>query len=114
MKRSFLSLIVASIQIGVAGCGHIHEVQGPVTKSETPEGIQVGIGGKEVKEGDRVIVVNSVCKLVFKGARAGKMNECHYEKTGEAVVLKVLDHDSAIVRPDDGVKIETGMTVEKK
>jgi len=95
-----------------AGCAHIHKIDGPQAKSEIPEGIRVGIGGSEVKEGDKVAVMKSVCKSVSRG-RAGKFNECHYQKSGEALVLKVLDHDSAIVRPDDGVKIEGDMRVEK-
>lgn len=113
MKRKFFAFVVTGLVFGIVGCGHMHGVQGPVTKSEIPEGIQVGIGGKEVKPGDRVSVRKSVCKSVFKGGRVGRVNECSYEKVGEALVLKVLDHDSAIVKPDDGVKIEGDMTVEK-
>ncbi|OQW53853.1 MAG: hypothetical protein A4S09_06450 [Proteobacteria bacterium SG_bin7] len=110
MKRKFF---VLSLAFGFVGCGHVHGVQGPVTKSEIPEGIQVGIGGQEVKPGDKVAIRKSVCKSVFKGGRIGRVNECSYEKIGEALVLKVLDHDSAIVKPDEGVKIEGDMLVEK-
>lgn len=109
LKFSSTVLVVLAL---TTGCAHIHNVDGPQEKSEIPEGVRVGIGGQEVKEGDKVAVLKSVCKSVSRG-RAGKVNECHFQKSGEALVLKVLDHDSAIVRPDDGVKIESNMRVEK-
>ncbi len=113
MKKKLSVFVVWGLAFELVGCGHIHGVQGPVTKSEIPEGIQVGIGSQEVKPGDKVAIRKSVCKSVFKGGRVGRLNECHYEKIGEALVLKVLDHDSAVVKPDDGVKIEGDMMVEK-
>jgi hypothetical protein len=39
---------------------------------------------------------------------------CQDDKVGEARVLKVLDHDSAIVEPDQGLTMDTEMKVEKK
>jgi hypothetical protein len=88
-------------------------VEGPVVKSEIPEGVKVGIGGQEVAEGEKVAVMKSVCKTVNRN-RGGSFNQCHYEKAGEALVLKILDHDAAIVRPDEGVKMDSSMRVEKQ
>jgi hypothetical protein len=113
MKKIFCSLVIAGFGFGLIGCAHMHQVDGPVTKFEIPEGVKVGIGGKEVAEGEKVAVMKSVCKRVSRG-RSGTLNQCHYEKAGEALVLKVLDHDSAIVRPDEGVKMDESMRVEKQ
>jgi len=97
----------------MSGCAHVHKVDGQKEKSELPAGVQVGIGGKEVKEGDSVTVYKSVCKKVPK-VRGGEMTSCDNQVAGKAVVLKVLDHDSAIVEPKDGLVIDTSMTVEKE
>ncbi len=113
MKNVFLALVIAGFGFGVIGCAHMHEVAGPVEKSEIPEGVKVGIGGKEVAEGEKVAVMKSVCKSVTRN-RGGSFNQCHYAKVGEALVLKVLDHDSAIVRPDEGIKMDESMRVEKQ
>lgn len=112
--KTLNTLAVATLAlIFSAGCGHLHKVQGVETPSEIPEGIRVSIGSKEVKEGEKVDVLHSVCKQV-SGGRAGTRNVCHSEKIGEALILKVLDHDSAIVKPDNGLTMDAKMTVEKK
>lgn len=113
MKNVFCALVVAGFGFGLIGCAHMHQVEGPVVKSEIPEGVKVGIGGQEVAEGEKVAVMKSVCKSVSRN-RGGSFNQCHYEKAGEALVLKILDHDAAIVRPDEGVKMDSSMRVEKQ
>lgn len=95
----------------LSGCAHTHRVEGPEVKSEIPEGIRVQIGSPEVKEGDRVSVMRSVCKQRTMGEK-GSRRACTKDKIGEAKVVKVLDHDAAIVQPDAGLRIESGMSVE--
>ncbi len=105
---------VALILIGFAtGCAHIHEVGGVQEKAEIPEGTRVGIGGAEVKEGEKVAVMKSFCKKVNRN-RGGSISQCSFQKVGEALVIKVLDHDSAIVRPDEGIQMDSSMRVEKQ
>ncbi len=111
MKISVFTTIIFCLF--VVGCAHLHKVQGPQEKGEIPAGIQVGIGSSEVQDGDTVVVQKSTCKKVYRG-RAGYMNECSYKSVGEAKVLKVLDHDSAIVEPIGGIAIDERMRVEKE
>lgn len=113
MKKIIVVIVAFWSGVSLIGCTHVHTVNGPVARSEIPEGIQVNIGSKEVSEGDKVSVLKSVCKKVSRSGR-GSSTKCHYQKIGEALVLKVLDHDSAIVRPDDGLTIESSMRVEKQ
>jgi hypothetical protein len=113
MKELFVTLLIVGAGGSLIGCAHVHSVGSPIAKSEIPEGIQVGIGGQEVSEGEKVAVMKSVCKKVTRN-RGGSFNQCHYEKAGEALVLKVLDHDSAIVRPDEGLQMDSSMRVEKQ
>lgn len=113
MKNILLVLVLVGFGIGSMGCAHVHQVEGSVAKSEIPEGVMVGIGGQEVSEGDKVSVMQSVCKMV-NGPRVGKFKKCRYVRTGEALVLKVLDHDSAIVRPAEGMVMDNSMRVEKQ
>lgn len=96
-----------------SGCAHNHYVQGPEEKSEIPEGVRVAIGSTEVKEGEKVDVFRSVCKKVYRGRR-GARTSCLDDKVGEARVLKVLDHDTAIVEPEQGLTMDTSMKVERK
>ena len=112
MFRKFSVLVLAGFALGLGGCAHSHKVQGHEAKSEIPEGFRVAIGSKEVKDGDRVRVFRSVCKQVTI-LRGASVNKCKDEKVGEALVLKVLDHDAAIVQPDEGVVMDTSMQVEK-
>lgn len=112
MKPALLGAALLSFGL-MSGCAHVHKVDGQQEKSEIPAGVRVGIGGKEVKEGDSVLVYKSVCKKVQK-VRGGDYTSCNDQIAGKAVVLKVLDHDSAIVEPKDGLVIDTTMTVEKE
>lgn len=112
MLRRISLYFLAAFVLGNLGCGHIHKVEGPVEESQIPTGFQVGIGANEVKAGERVTVSKQVCKSVYKG-RAGKRNECRYTEVGHAMVLKVLDHDSAIVQPEPGLTMDSSMRVEK-
>ena len=48
-------LVIAGL---ATGCAHSHSVNGPQEKAEIPAGFQVGIGGREIKEGDRLNVFN--------------------------------------------------------
>lgn len=116
MNRNMKPLVLGAALLGfglMSGCSHLHKVDGQKEKSELPAGVQVGIGGQEVKEGETVVVYKSVCKKVQK-VRGGEYSSCNDQIAGKAVVLKVLDHDSAIVQPKDGLVIDNSMTVEKE
>lgn len=110
-KLGLMSLMFSAFM--AFGCAHPHSVQGNEQRSEIPEGVRVAIGSSEVSEGEKVEVFRPVCKKVSR-PRGGTSNSCRYEKVGEARVLKVLDHDSAIVEPDQGLAMDTNMKVEKK
>lgn len=112
MKRIIQLAVVITAVVGLSACAHTHDVKGPVEKSEIPAGVQVNIGQKEVKEGDKVNVFRSVCRRTGSGRNSS--TKCNDVKMGEAVVLKVLDHDSAIVGPQGDLKIDSSMTVEKQ
>lgn len=112
MKKSLLTIIAIGAAAGMMGCAHVHKVDGPQEKTEIPAGIKVGIGGSEVKDGETVRVLKSVCKKVNRN-RGGSINQCNFQEVGKATVLKVIDHDSAIVEPIDGVAIDSSMRVEK-
>lgn len=114
MKSAFY-VLSALVLLGSLGCAHpAHKVDGPQEKAEIPAGVRVGIGGKEVKEGDTLVVYKSSCHKVSRGARAGKFTECHDKEIGTAVVLKLLDHDSAVIEPKNGLIMDTSMKVEKQ
>lgn len=110
-KKIIFTLILSSIF--ASGCAHFHEVKGTETQSEIPAGTRVSIGSKEVKEGEKVDVFKRVC-TTRGGGRRGHSKICRNDKLGEATVLKVLDEDSSIVQPDQGVVFEPGLVVEKR
>lgn len=113
MKTINILMVTTLTMIIASGCSHLHKVQGIETQSEVPEGIRVSIGSSEVKEGEKVDVLRPACRQVT-GGKAGTRNVCHSEKVGEALILRVLDHDSAVVKPDNGLTMDSKMTVEKK
>lgn len=115
MKRMFCALSTL-ILLSSLGCAHsAHKVDGAQEKSEIPAGVRVGIGGKEVKEGDTLAVYTSACHTTTTGdERPRRKKECHDKQVGSALVLKVLDHDSAVVSPQNGLVMDTSMKVEKQ
>ena len=79
-----------------------------------PEGIRVAIGSAEIKDGDSVDILKRTCKQKFNNTRGGiTTSTCQLDKVGEALVLKVLDHDSAVIRPTTKNEITSDMIVEK-
>lgn len=109
---NLLSIIV--ISLFSFSCAHTHKVQGPQEESVIPAGIRVGIGSKEIKDGDKVQILKTNCQKVVGASKTGRTSQtCTTSKIGEAVVLKVLDHDSAIIKPDGDLIIDQTMKVEK-
>ena len=100
-------VIPIAIFLGAVACAHVHEVE------NTAEGIQVGIGGEEVKEGDRVSVFEQKCQAARPNRYTGG-ERCVDKKVGEAIVLKVIDKGTAIVSPQNGLIMNESMLVEKK
>ena len=97
-----------------AGCAHKHTITGNQDADVIPEGIRVSIGSPEVKDGDSVDILKRTCKKKFTGPRGGITTAtCQLDKVGEALVLKVLDHDSAVIRPLVNAEITSDMIVEK-
>lgn len=115
MKKTLTAILGLTVLVGVSGCAHSHKVDGPQEKSEIPAGIRVGIGGKEIKEGEKVVVFKTSCRQVSGGGDKGSpRSQCVDQKVGEALVLKVLDHDSAIVHPEGNLQMDSSMKVEKQ
>ena len=112
MTRQTLILFFIMSGLIVSGCSHTHQIYGSQAKTEIPEGIRVGIGGSEVKEGEKVNVLKTECQQV--ASRMGLRNSCIDKKIGEALVLRILDHDSAIIKPDFAMSIDSAMKVEKQ
>ena len=113
MKRGIFALALVLSGGSLIGCAHTHAVHGLQPKSEIPAGVRVGIGSSEIREGDRVAVLKPDCKETG-GGRHGRTKYCVDKKVGEASVLKVLDHDSAIVAPDGTLAMDETMKVEKQ
>lgn len=109
----FKLLMAAVIVIFSSACAHSHKVEGPEERSEIPEGIRVSMGGSELKEGERIEVTRAECTKEYRG-RQGYQKKCVSKKIGEATVIKILDHDSAIVKPDEGVTMDKDTRVGKK
>ena len=115
MKKVFTAILGLTIITGLSGCAHSHKVDGPQEKSEIPAGVRVGIGGKEIKEGEKVAVLKASCRQVSGGGdKSVSRKQCTDEKVGQALVLKVLDHDSAIVQPEGNLQMDSSMKVEKQ
>lgn len=106
-------LLASMVVVFSTACAHSHRVEGPEKQSEIPEGIRVAMGGSEVKEGERINVTKPECTKEYRG-RQGNVKKCVSKKIGEATVIKILDHDSAIVKPDEGVVMDKDTRVEKQ
>lgn len=113
MKRGIFATLLVLSGGGLIGCAHTHAVHGMQPKTEIPAGVRVGIGSTEIKEGDRVAVLKPDCKETG-GGRNGRTKFCVDRKVGEASVLKVLDHDSAIVSPEGTLTMDETMKVERQ
>jgi len=115
MKRLSAVLIVSSSVLLSIGCSHFHKVDGVEGTSEIPSGVRVNIGGTEVREGDTLVVSKKTCqKAKHTRPRGSPIQKCSTARVGTAKVLKVLDHDSAIVEPVGALKMDETMTVEKE
>ncbi len=115
MKRKLTLpiVILAALQFSCSAF-HRHSIENLQPVDKIPEGVQVKIGSSEVNEGDRVSIFRKVCIPRRAGHRPrGKTQSCSNKKVGEASVIKVLDHDSAIVQPDSGIIMDSTMLVEK-
>lgn len=106
-------VVMIIVAFSVIGCVHSHKVLGTQQPELIPAGIKVQIGSKEIKEGQKVNVLSDVC-TEKKRLRGGAMKECKTEKRGEALVLKVLDHDLAVIEPLNGLIMDKSMRVEKQ
>jgi hypothetical protein len=112
MLKTTLALILPTIL--TIGCAHKHAITGSQGADVIPEGIRVGIGSAEIKDGDSVDILKRTCKQKFNNTRGGiTTSTCQLDKVGEALVLKVLDHDSAVIRPTTKNEITPDMIVEK-
>lgn len=113
MKMIITVVTMTALGTVFSGCSHgTHEVDGVQARDEIPEGIRVRIGGTEVTDGDKVDVFRTSCRT-YSSPKNGS-EKCKSIKIGSALVLKVLDHDSAIVQPEDGLVMDSSMTVEKR
>lgn len=113
MNKKIILIVTGLYACMLTGCGHVHRVQGEEQGSEIPAGVRVSIGSSEIKSGEYLDVFKSECKYVRKN-RGPKQKTCKDKKVGEAQVLKVLDHDAAIVEPEKGLVMDASMKVERK
>ena len=112
-KLTLPIIILAALQFSCS-MFHRHSIENLQPVDKIPQGVQVKIGSSEVKEGDRVSIFRKVCVPRRAGHRPrGKTQSCSNKKVGEASVIKVLDHDSAVIQPDSGITMESTMLVEK-
>ncbi len=110
--RLILITFFAMSALVFSGCAHTHQIHGSQDRMEIPAGVKVGIGSSEVKEGDKVSILKTECQQV--ASKNGSRNACSDKKIGEGLVLRVLDHDSAIIKPDVGLLLDSSMKVEKQ
>lgn len=111
--KSFLHwLVILPLTLSWLGCAHYHKVDGKQEAAAIPAGTRVQIGSKEVKEGDKVKVFAKSCRRVAND-RVGYRTDCQMNELGSAIVLKVLDHDLAVVQADNDLSITEEMVVEK-
>ncbi len=109
-----LAVLGLSGFILLSGCAHIHQVKSPQTDAEVSAsaGVRVEIGSNEVREGEKVDVLDRKCHET-RGTRLREPT-CHYVKVGEARVTRILDSESAIVTPENGMSMRPSMRVEKQ
>lgn len=97
------------------GCSHMHKVDGVQAQDNIPAGIRVRLGSAEVNNGEVVDILIPVCSMSLgAGKRSMPIKKCVNEKVGNARVLKVLDHDSAVIEPLGGLQMSSEMIVEKQ
>ncbi len=106
----FTLFILLAMLFGVTGCGHLHKVS-PDQPSSVTEAVEFNIGSKEVKEGDILNIYDQSCRKVRRPRNSEK---CIDRKIGEGRVSKVIDENSSLVIPNDGIKIDKTMKVERK
>lgn len=117
MKKEVVMSIIGLAGIFVlSACAHHHPVDGVQEKTEIPAGVRVRIGSQEIKDGDKLSVLKTTCiRVKATGPKGGSSSkECKNQKVGEAIVLKVLDHDSAIVQPQGNLQMDETMKVERQ
>lgn len=113
--KFLIPILILSSSIASVGCSHTHKIDGVQGADTIPAGIRVRLGSAEVKDGDDVDVFKPVCTMsIGNGRRGGPIKKCVNEKVGGARILKVLDHDSAVIEPADGLRMISDMIVEKR
>ncbi len=112
MNKMYAVTLIA-LAVASSGCAHSHIVEAEPSRTERPEGIKANIGGKEVREGDRLRVFTNLCRKQ-SGPRGISREVCRSSIIGEARVLKILDDDSSIVEPLNGLVMDSDMHVERK
>lgn len=105
-------LLLGAIVGGVGSCSHLHPVVDTKPKLGVPNGVSVGIGSEEVKEGDKLIVYRSTCHDGRAPAR--QLDGCRDREVGSAIVFKILSGNSAIVKPQSGLVMDRSMNVKKQ
>lgn len=110
------AMLTSYVVFALIGCAHLHKVDGPQAEHVIPDGYRVQIGSPEVKDGDTVSVFRRLCSKTSVPVRGNpiKVDRCKNIAVGSARIIKVIDHDSAIVKPDGDLKIDDSMVVEKE
>lgn len=106
-------LVSAIFLIFGTGCMHGHKIEVTDEKPSVENGVQVTIGAEEVKVDEVINVFQRSCVKTRIHPRAEPKDDCKLTRVGKAKVAKVIDHDSAVVVPLDGLKMDSTMRVEK-
>lgn len=107
------NILALTLIMSFTGCVH-YIMRGTVVEKESDDEVQVCLGNREVKAGDRV----TLFKIVCTGPIAVKpgVGVCSKDRIGEGVVTRTLSEHMSIVKVDPGVELKgsTVVEVEKK
>lgn len=110
-NKNFVLLVLSSVGC-LFSCAHSHGVDSADPgSSPSSRAMMVEIGSSEVSVGDQVRVVRDECQFQSRGERGGSKKACQENQMGEAVVVKVIDANSAVVEPVGDTKLEKGMRI---
>jgi hypothetical protein len=82
-------------------------VQGHVTMPIDSNHAQISVKQISVKEGDRVVLYDKVCK-------GPKVSLCHTEKVGTGVVSRVINGETSEIHVDGNTELKKGLIIEKE
>lgn len=110
MRLVKLSLVVASI-VSTVGCSHMHNRGSVVLKHSNSE-VDICIGNKEIKIGDKLNFYQTDC--VMTGTGRSSKRSCSKTKIGEGEVISTQDEHFSTVKLGSEFNVTAGTVVEKQ